>query len=207
MSDSLPDIDSNGAPPPAGPTETEKPLPVEKPKPSLGIRALRWILGFLIVFGLGAAVALYLFYLPARKEVQNSQADLQNANQKISELQKKVDTLTPLDTRNQELQSQIDKANLHINILSARADAATALAALAKNDPTKARVALSKTSQTLDTIASLIKPDQKKAATDMQARLKLAQGEIGGNSFAAESDLNVLATSLMEIENSYFAGP
>ena len=207
MSDSLPETDSNGATTPAVPTEAEKPLPVEKPKPSFGIRALRWILGFLIVFGLGAAVALYLLYLPARKEAQNSQAQLQSANQKISELQKKVDSLTPMDTRNQELQTQLDEANLHINILRARSDVATALTALAKNDPTKARVALSKTPQTLDSIAGLIKPDQKKAATDMQARLKLAQGEVGSNTFAAESDLNVLATSLMEIENSYFAGP
>ena len=207
MSNSIPDIDSNGTPPPAGSTETEKPLPTEKPRKPLGILALRWILGFLIVFILGAAVALYLLYLPVRKEVQDRQADLLKANQQISELQQKVDSLTPMDTRNQELQSQINDANLHINILRARADVATALAALAKNDPTKARVALSKTSQTLDTLANLIKPDQKKAATDMQARLKLAQGEIGSNSFAAESDLNVLSTGLIEIENSYFAGP
>jgi hypothetical protein len=35
----------------------------------------------------------------------------------------------------------------------------------------------------------------------------LAASEIGGNTFAAESDLTVLATGLVELENSYFTSP
>jgi hypothetical protein len=41
----------------------------------------------------------------------------------------------------------------------------------------------------------------------MQNRLTLALGELDNNKFAAQSDLNVLLTSLVQMENSFFANP
>lgn len=179
----------------------------EKPRRSIWRRLLAWLLVILIAFSLGALVVLYTLYLPERQGLEAMQADLVQANQKVAELESRVDSLSGLESKNQDLEGAMQEANLHINILKARADVATALQALAKNDPARARVALSKTGQTLDAIKELLEPGQQKTADDMQARLKLALGEIGDRAFAAESDLNVLATSLMELENAYFAAP
>jgi cytoskeletal protein RodZ len=170
-------------------------------------RALRWLLGFLIVFGLGALLAVYALYLPARERIRSSQDQLEAANQKITELESRVDSLSGLETTNQELQAEIEATSLHVNILKARADIAAAQLSLAKDDPSKARLALSKTPNTLEILAGIIPPGQKEVVTDLQDRLKLAVSEIGENTFAADSDLNVLATGLMELENSYFTSP
>jgi DNA repair ATPase RecN len=168
---------------------------------------LVWLLVLLIAFSLGALLVLYTLYLPERQGLEAMQADLVQANQKVAELESQVSSLSGLDSKNKDLEGALQEANLHVNLLKARADVATALQALAKNDPTRARVALSKTGQTLDAMKGLLDPGQQKTVDDMQSRLKLALGEIGTKAFAAESDLNVLSTSLMELENAYFAAP
>jgi hypothetical protein len=199
--------------------ETPEPAPVptleeveQEPQPEgrarlFWRRALRWLLGFLIVFGLGALLAVYLLYLPARQRIQSSQGQLEAANQKITELENQVDSLSGLDTTNQDLQAEIEETRLHVTILKARADISAAQLALAKEDPSKARLALSKTPNTLETLAGIIPAGQREVVTDLQDRLELAVSEIGENAFAADSDLNVLATGLLELENSYFTAP
>lgn len=201
-------VSSDSSPVDSAEPAEKLPTPLsEKPRRSIWRRLLAWLLVILIAFSLGALVVLYTLYLPERQGLEAMQADLVQANQKVAELESRVDSLSGLESKNQDLEGAMQEANLHINILKARADVATALQALAKNDPARARVALSKTGQTLDAIKELLEPGQQKTADDMQARLKLALGEIGDRAFAAESDLNVLATSLMELENAYFAAP
>jgi hypothetical protein len=192
---------------PLEPKAGEPATPVEKKGHPLLRRALRWLLVLLLVFGLGALLAIYALYLPARSEIETTQAELQKANQNIDEQEQRITSLSSLETKNQELQRQMDDAALHVSILKARSDVSAALLALAKDDPAKARMALSKTSPTIDGIGSLLDANQQKVIEDMQARLNLATSEIGSNAFAAESDLNVLATGLMELENSYFTSP
>jgi len=171
------------------------------------IRTIRWLLGFLVVLGLGVLIVLFTLYLPARQQVNESNARLGQANQKITELQNQIAGLSGLENNNKSLQSEYSKANLHIAILSARTDVAAAQLALAKNDSAKARVALTQTSDTLTKLAGLIDPNQQKVVTDMQDRLKLAINELDSNAYAAQSDLDVLATSLVELENAYFTNP
>lgn len=191
------------------PESTEKPptpLP-EKPRRSIWRRLFAGLLVLLIAFSLGALLVLYTLYLPERQGLDAMQSDLVQANQKVAELESQVGSLSELAGKNEDLEGAMQEANLHINLLKARADVATALLALAKNDPTRARVALSKTKQTLDAMKGLLDPGQQKTVDDMQSRLKLALGEIGTKAFAAESDLNVLLTSLMELEIAYFTAP
>ena len=207
MKDSLKDADIPEEHTPIESKESEPPLQPEKSDRPFFRRALRWLLVMLLVFGLGGLLVLYTLYLPAQREIGATKADLQKANQQIDELEARVASLSALETKNQELQEELDDAVLQVNILRARADVSSALLALAKNDPAKARVALSQTNGSIEAIGGLLDPGQQKVVTDMQARLKLAAGEIGDNTFAAESDLNVLATSLLELENSYFTSP
>jgi len=214
----------------AGPKPKEEPEPetISKPKaeskatpkpvkraPSFWTRALRWTLGFLILFGLGFIAAIFLFYIPARQQTNTLRADLQasqqqatqsvNASQqKVSDLENQVQQLSTLDSKNKDLQTALEQAQLHIAILSARTDVATAQLALEKKDTSKAHVALSQTPKTLDSMSSMLASNQQKLIEDMKARLTLADGEIDSNAFAAQSDLTVLATSLLELENALF---
>lgn len=189
-----------------------------KRAPSFWNRALRWTLGFLIVFGLGFVAAIFLFYLPARQQTNSFQTELQNtrlqatqdanaSQQKVSDLENQVQQLSSLDTKNKQLQNELNRAQLHIAILSARTDVASAQLALEKKDTSKAHAVLSQTPNTLDSMSSNLASNQQKLVEDMKARLKLADGEIDSNAFAAQSDLTVLATSLLELENAMFTQP
>jgi polyhydroxyalkanoate synthesis regulator phasin len=175
--------------------------------PSLGIRLLRWFLFALILFGLGVAFTLWMIYTPQRRQLTASDSQVQSLQQQVSDLQNQVKTLTPLDTTNKSLQQQINQQNLHTYILSARTDVALSQLGLAKQDTAKASLALNKTDQTLTMLGNLLPANQQKLAQDMQSRLKLAKSEIDTNAYAAQSDLDVLANSLTDLENSLFATP
>jgi len=179
---------------------------------------MRWVLGFLVVFGLGAVLVVFTLYIPAQRKIQQANqdyldlenrynADMEQAKQQASELERRISSLSVLETLNQSLGEQVDASNLHVVILSARTDVVLARLALAKSDTSKARISLSKTHETLKTLEELLDPDQRNAVIDMQNRLTLILEEIEENTYAAESDLDVLATGLLELENAYFTGP
>lgn len=198
----------------AGPepgTKQEKPAKPEKAPLGFWRRAWRWTLGWLIMFALGALLITLVFYAPLRDRVQSqmSQRDreLRAANQKVSDLQNSLNGLSGLDTNNKDLQAQVSQASLHVAILSARSDILAAQLAMAKNDPAKARVALTKTPKTLDTLSSLLPADQRKTVSDLQARLTQAIGELDNQAYAAASDLDVLANNLLEMENALIPRP
>ncbi len=171
------------------------------------VRALRWVIGILVVMGLGALLVVITLYRPLQRSLGESQGQGEQAQQRIADLESQVESLSTFEAKNQDLQSELDKAELHVAILSARTDVATAQLALAQNDQAKARLVLSKTPDTFEKLENLLEPGKKKLATDMQARLELAVKGIGGNNYAAASDLDVLATGLTELENAYFAKP
>lgn len=171
------------------------------------LRVLRWLLGILILMGMGALLVIYTLYMPTRQKLEQSQGQIEQADQRVTELEGEVGNLSTFEEQNQDLLVELDKTRLHVAILSARADVAAAQLALALNDPSKARLALSKTLDTLKKLESMLEPGKKKLAADMQARLNLALKEIGENAYAANSDLDVLTTGLLELENAYFAKP
>jgi cytoskeletal protein RodZ len=171
------------------------------------VRALRWLVGILIVMGLGALLVIFTLYRPMQLRLGESQVQGEQADQRIADLESQIESLSTFEAQNKDLKAELDKSELHIAILSARADVATAQLALTKNDDAKARLALSKTPETLKKLGNLLDADKKKVATDMQARLDLAVKGIGVNAYAAASDLDVLATALIELENAYFAKP
>jgi cytoskeletal protein RodZ len=185
--------------------------PFEKPTESRAnrflVRALRWLAAILIFMGLGALLVVFTLYKPMQQTLGESQNQGVQANQRISELESQVETLSTLEAKNKQLQAELDKSELHIAILSARADVATAQVALAQDDQNKARQALKDTPQTLKKIEGLLKPSDKQQATYMQDRLNLAVKGIGVNAYAAASDLDVLSTSLVDLEKTYFATP
>jgi len=170
-------------------------------------RGFRWLLGFLIVAGLGALLVIFTLYLPLRQSLGQSQAEVEQMKQQVAELEGDIDRFSPLETENQDLQAELDQSSLHIALLTTRADIATAQVALAQEDPEAARLALKDTARTLRSMVSKLKPEDKDLVTNLLARLDLALKGIGENNYAAASDLDVLATGLVELEKTYFPGP
>lgn len=179
----------------------------EKRPLSIWIRFLRGLLIVLILFGFGALLVLFTLYLPARTSLSEankrliqfsskSATDMEAANQKI-------DSLSSLETANKELKAELDQARLEPELLRARLDVATALLALANKDPGGAKTALAKTPDTLKALQNLLPQDKQGRVNDMLSRLKLVLAELDKDDYAAQSDLDVLANMLLDLENTF----
>lgn len=176
---------------------------------------IRWTVGLLIVFGLGLLTGIFLLYQPATRE--NSQnvaqwtvemdaanAQIADLQDQISDLNEQVLALEPLKDANNELLAAQDGYQLHIAILDARVDVTSALLAMAGGEDAVARITLEKTAGTLDKISKLLEADQREVITSMKGRLDLVMGEIDEDPYAAQSDLDVLSTNLLQLEDSLF---
>lgn len=167
--------------------------------------SIRWLAGLLIVFGLGVIATVLLLYRPTTEELSRVRNELTQAQQRVSELENEVDRLQSLEEENESLQEEINQARLHIQILSALSDVNAARLDLANDDIANARLDLTNTPQTLERLGELVDPEQQEAVEAMRERLDLALEEIDRDAFAAQSDLRVLATNLMQLENTFFA--
>ena len=217
--------------PPVPPKEPEAPKPappVEKQKPdkrpSFLMRALRWLLVVLVLFGLGTVLVIFTLYIPTRNDLTNArrsidqiseqseaeseraeaaskqaEAVLQEAEAALEEAKQEI---AGLDERSQALQEELDQANLRIGLLQVRTDVLTARLALVDGDKEKALLALSTTSETLDELAGQLPDEQSDFIKTMQKRLDLSLEGIENEDSAADSDLNVLIIKLLELEDS-----
>ncbi len=196
----------------------EEPQKPEKRSPGFLIKSLRWVLGILIVFGLGAVTVIYFGLLPAQQNYRDTNQELQNAQQQISDiqsqaqqeqndLQAEIDRLKTFESKNKDLQAQLNQAELHVAILSAQNDVISAQLALEKEDTNSASLALSQTPKVLDTISNMLAPNQREVVATMKNRLDLAVNGIDTNNYAAQSDLDVLYNDLIKLENTLFSQP
>lgn len=174
--------------------------------------SIRWVVGLLIVFLLGVLGTVLVLYLPATGRISDTQSELKQAEQRIAELESEVDqleneiaSLQGLEAVNKKLQEELDNANLHIIILSALSDVNAARVALVSDDMASARVHLTNTMDTLKELEKLVGSNQKEMVNSMQNRLSLVVDEMGDDLFAAQSDLAVLASNLVQLENTFFA--
>jgi peptidoglycan hydrolase CwlO-like protein len=178
------------------------------------LRLLRWSVGLLVIFGLGIIATILVFYQPKVDELAKTNQELANANDEILSLQNQIEdleaeisSLSALEERNQVLQDELELADLHIHILSARADVHAAQFALSTDDVARAQLQLNQTPTTLAELRQMLKPGERQVVDSMLQRLELASGGIEDDPFAAQSDLEVLANSLAQLENTYFANP
>lgn len=174
-------------------------------------RSIRWGAGLLLLFALGMMTATLAFYMPKAREVNRVEALRMQADERIAALEAELESMdAELEAfkQNQETQQEaLDAANLHIFILSALADVAQARLALALDNPEEARLALTNTAGTIESLTALVESDQTEALQAMQQRLDLAVSGLDGDPEAALSDLEVLANNLVKLENTYFVVP
>lgn len=197
------------------PQESPIPAPPESKSRRFFRRLIRWAAGILIVFGLGLLTAIFLLYRPevqkaeaalqaAQTEIEQAYAQVADLENQVTNLQGRIASLESLEDANTQLLAEQDGLNLHIAILDARLDVASAQLALSGLEPDSARalILLNKTTLKLDRIGDFLTTEQLENITNMKQRLELVLNEIENDPTAAQYDLEKLATDLLQLEDA-----
>ena len=181
----------------------------EVPQPESKTRAFfrklfRWTLGILIILGIGFTLAVYRLYTPAVETQELTLRELDDAQNQIADLETQISMLQSAALESDAKLAVKSNFELHVAVLSARVDVANASLMIVEDNAAGALLALEKTDETLALIKSLLPVEQGDVVTAMEQRLELVLTEIVENSYAAGSDLNVLATSLLQLEDATF---
>jgi DNA repair exonuclease SbcCD ATPase subunit len=173
--------------------------PPKKPESRLGKwfrSALRWAVAVALVFVAGIAVLWFAQVRPLRAQVESLRSDLQAA-------QAEVEALQPLREQNQTLQAEADLDQSRLLLLRSMVDVTSAQVALALGRPDDASAALLPTDERLASLLNVLQDAQaREQVGQIRDRLSLVQTELGDNAFAAQNDLEVVASDLAALEGS-----
>ena len=187
------------------PKETPEELPKEPSKFALFLRKLlRWATGTLTIFTLGIVLMWIVQVRPRTIELRELESQLQSSNQEIEKLAGELDILKAVDAENAALEASLDETLMHLNLLSVLVDVSNAQLALNDGNLEMAQAALAETDSKLDLLAIDLDGNRQDTVEAMQERLSLALGEINEDTFAAQSDLEVLRNTLLALERSLF---
>jgi len=165
-------------------------------------RALRWVTGFMVVFACGVAVTWVVQVRPGLEQIGSLQAELESAQNQIDLLESEVESLHPLEGENSSLRNEITTTKQRMDLLSVLVDVTTAQLAIAQEDPIAAKAALAGTDDRLMALdVELIGAD---TVEKLRNRLALVLEEVDDSAFAAQVDLQVLASDLLSLESDLF---
>lgn len=192
--------------------EKAEPPPQEKKRPGFWTRAFRWLAGILILFGLGAALITFAFYLPARDLVNRQdqelaeltrqhEAELAAAQEEIAGLKQLSVENEELRAENQDLQAEIEQSKVHLTLVQVRIDVISAQIALMNENPGEARLALSNTAELLEELKQML-PEHVDHIQGMLDRLDRIKGEMDEDPDLAILDLDSLLNDLLWLENA-----
>lgn len=170
-------------------------------------KVLIWLVVIVVSFAAGFFVDAYLRYQPAQEEIQRKTVELAAAEDENTALEEEVSRLSAFEERNQALEEEISSLQTHLTILSTRVAVADGLLALAADNLPEAKLALDKVGSNLKILAERVNEDQVEVVENMQQRHDLIREELEEDSFSARSDLEVLASKLVTLENLLFASP
>jgi septal ring factor EnvC (AmiA/AmiB activator) len=200
--------------------------PVQAKKPETGRfqRILRTALialaAVIVVFLAGFLTDHFARYSPMKvvltENLTQTQDELSQANQTISDLQSQIDNLTTqltaandriaaLEQDKENLQSDLDSANLHIELLTALGELKTAHIEFKNGNIAGAKVALSGTAARLENLKPLVETVDANLAANMLTRLNLILTGIEPDSATAQADLELLAKNLQSVETLLFS--
>jgi septal ring factor EnvC (AmiA/AmiB activator) len=179
---------------------------------------LRWAVGFAVVFALGVFTSHFTVTLPLRAELAAQKDQLLSIQSQLEEVSSQLERsqaqlaelrteLSSAKSDIEVLQGELDVARLHVALFSALADVTRARLALALNETDAARQLLANTPQTLNQIATYLEAKDAQTVQALSERLAQVLDELDSNTFAAQSDLDVLANDLIQLEKQYFSSP
>ncbi len=189
--------------------------PEEQPEESAFRKGLRRFLRALamavILFGLGMLFMFYVFQRPRiqtlNDQVQTLQAENQGLSDQVESLQNELDALGDVASENEALEESLAESQVHVRLLAVLADVRAAQVSLSGEDGDLARSQLTGVPEALEALGELLPSERQGELDAMLNRANLVIEEIETDTFAAQSDLEVLANSLIQLENSLFVLP
>ena len=152
-------------------------------------KAMLWAAGVVVVFALGAVANWWTQVRPRAAQVADLTAQLATANDELA-------TTRPKAVEADQLRASLDQAKLRLLTLQALVLVNDARVALAQGDISATRLPALTADSTLGQLLAAAGPSRADELSGMRERLSLAIDEIGGDAFAAQNDLEVLANSL-----------
>lgn len=159
---------------------------------------VRWTLGVLILIGIGFLAALILLYMPMRREAATKAAELGAAQARIEELEGKLAEKAQLEKMYQDALERLKRADFQNNVLNLQMEIASARIYLFEDKKELAATALQNAQSILKALQNTASPAQRTALSEMEARLNLAISGLDKDTYAAQSDLDVLARNLSD---------
>lgn len=159
---------------------------------------VRWTLGVLILLGIGFVVALLLLYMPLRRQADARAAELSAAQTRIESLEAQLAEKAQLEKVYQKSLEQLKSADFQNNVLHLQVEIVSARIYLFESKLELARTALQNAQAILKALQTSASSTQRTALTEMETRLNLALEGLEKDTYAAQSDLDVLARSLSE---------
>jgi hypothetical protein len=167
-------------------------------------KALIWLAVIVVAFLAGVLVFYMALYKPLDRTYIETSNNLVQSNQTIAELQIKNNALviqaTGLDKEKTVLQSALDQADNQLILLSVMEDVSEGRLALMNNDVPGAKIALEKTSTSLESLAPVFSTVDATLASSLDQRLSLALSGMDKDMETAKVDLQLLSKSLKDIE-------
>jgi hypothetical protein len=145
-------------------------------------RAVYILIVAVLILSVASGTFYLLWYQPVSAELAAANAEL--------------DELRPLVAENEALAAEVQRSGTRLLILSALVDVNAARVSVAVGDADGVADRLDSIRQALAAIESRLEGETKQSVVAMGARLELVAGEIDGDSFAAQRDLEVLANDL-----------
>jgi septal ring factor EnvC (AmiA/AmiB activator) len=199
--------------------------PVHAKKPET--RSFQHILRTALI-ALAAVIAVFLAgfltdhlarYSPMKamltENLTQTQDELSQANQTISDLLSQIDNLTTnltaandriaaLEQDKENMQSDLDSASLHIELLTVLGELKTAHIEFKNDNIAGAKVALSNTAANLENLKPLVETVDANLAANMQTRLDLILTGMDTDSANTLADLGLLTKNLQSVETLLF---
>lgn len=172
-----------------------------KPKPESKMRRLlrrlfRWILGILIIFGLGFVTASWLLYRPARHAAEKAQAAAEAASRQaevaqgqLLEVQAQV---KDLQHQLQQAQEAAQAAQLKEVMAEAYANAYALRLALKDDDATGAHLHAEALAKALDALKNLVPPEHQAVVVDLQKQIADVQAKLDSPNYADRQVRNII---------------
>lgn len=163
-------------------------------------RALRWVVLMLVIFTLGVVAMEFVRVRPLRAEQDSLRQSLAEAEATQQDLQAQIDRLEGVEAENQALAESLQQTEARLALLNILVDVTRSQLALAQDDMVRVAAALQGTGEKLSSLRDLLGPAASNELEGLRERLVLVLSEVDGDPFAAERDLEILANTLLEIE-------
>ena len=189
--------------------EEQAPAPKKGLSPARKVwrRILIWLVVIALAFAGGFFVDTVMRYQPEVQRAENLQADLEEAEAEIASLEVEIERLSQFEDQNRALTEQVRSLETRLLVLSARTAVADAALAVEKDQEADARLALDKLGTTLQTLKSRLNAEQAEVVDNMVQRLQLVLIELENEDYSVDTDLELLSTRLITLDNNLFASP